>query len=115
MRRKSVQKAQAPSVPVGLRERSPSTLSVDAFLTLSLGPFILAFSGFWTCHRHSNNVESNINGHAQSKTGLDSPGILKSAFERAPEQEAMKAAYSAASASAGRWSASMSSAYAESK
>ena len=37
--------------------------------------------------------ESNMNGHAQSKTRLDSPGILKSAFERASQREAMKAGY----------------------
>ena len=57
--------------------------------------------------------EPNIDGHAQSKTGLDPPGILKSAFERAPEQQAMKVAYSAASGSAGPWSTSTSFLYAE--
>jgi len=45
-RRKSVQKAKASSVPVDLRERSPSTLSVDAFSTLSLGPFFRPFQAF---------------------------------------------------------------------
>ena len=44
--RKSVQKAKVPSVPVDLRERSPSALSVDAFSTLSLGPFFWPFQAF---------------------------------------------------------------------
>ena len=45
-RRKSVQKAKASSVLVDLREHSPSTLSVDAFSTLSLGPFFRPFQAF---------------------------------------------------------------------
>ena len=39
-------RAKASSVPVGLRERSPSALSVDAFSTLSLGPFFRPFQAF---------------------------------------------------------------------
>ena len=47
-RRKIVQKVKAPSVPVGLREHSPSALSVDAVSTLSLklGPFFRPFQAF---------------------------------------------------------------------
>ena len=41
-----VQKAKASSVLVGLRERTPSTLLVDAFSTLSLGPFFRPFQVF---------------------------------------------------------------------
>ena len=45
-RRKSVQKAKAPSVPVDLRGRSPSALSVDDFSTLALRPFFRPFQAF---------------------------------------------------------------------
>ena len=61
-RRKSVQKAKASSVPVDLRERSPSTLSVDAFSTLSLGPFFRPFQDFGLV---TDTAPSNARGHSE--------------------------------------------------
>ena len=58
---------------------------------------------------------SNINGHAQSKTGLDSPGILNRRSKRSTVESAMSVDYGAASGAAGPWSTLMSSGYAESK
>ena len=58
-RRKSVEKAKAPSVPVGLRGRSPSTLSVDAFSTLSLGRFFRPFQALGLV------TDSDVGGHSE--------------------------------------------------
>ena len=70
--RKSVEKAKVPSVPVDLQERSSLTLSVDAFLKLSLGHLFRPFQSFSTCHRHCPlKYQGALRIHDQktSKTG----------------------------------------------
>ena len=63
-RPKSVQKAKAPSIPVDLRERSPSALWVEAFSTLSLN--FGAFSGLFRLLDLSATLPPRMAGGTQN-------------------------------------------------
>ena len=82
-RRKSVQKAKASSVPVDLRERSPSALSVDAFSTLPLGPFFRPFQAFGLVYVIGGKTRTWYKHVSYSLTQvlsvLTSPGVIQAA------------------------------------